>query len=248
MRNIAILLSVLMLLVAGQARAEFMLNELMGFNAGGAANPSISFVACTHSTSALQNYTFTAASTGAAGATRRTLIGIAADDNATVHTISSVTVAGSAATELTDYGAVAGNTNVGFYIIDNPSGTTADIVVNLSEVMTGGSASICVWAVNDLTSSAPVATTTLASSNASAITLSANVSANGVAAGMCASTSTAQTTTWAGLTERADIDATVGMSYSGADYVNGATAQAPLAITCDYTGTSFAVGTVVSLR
>src|SRR5690242_20940342 len=116
--------------------------ELQGFNVGG-SNPSISFVACTSSTSDLTTYTFSSHSLGTEG-NRTTIVGVFGHDSAANDfSVSSVTVAGNAATEQYDYPvAQSYQLEVALYTISNPTGATGDIVVTFSEGI--NTATVCV--------------------------------------------------------------------------------------------------------
>lgn len=209
---------------------------------------SISFVGCTASVSANTVYTFTNHATGTAGA-RKTIVSASAKDNATIFSIDSMTVGGVSATEVVDNSADTGSlVQNALYIIDNPSGTTATIVVTASESMSN--MTVCVWAAYDLLSTTATATASQFQTASAAITLSLNVSTDGIGVGISSVSSDSDTATWTGLTERVDALAESGapgevMSYSGADT---ATAGTPLSVTADWTGTDDSAGVSASFR
>lgn len=200
--------------------------ELSGFWVPDDANPTITFIGCTPSDSNLTEYTFSGHSVGTARGTRRTIVGIVSEDSASVFGVNSVTIGGDAATEINDVGA-ADSINAALYRMDNPSGTSEDIVVTHSEAVT--SATICVAAAYDLASSIPTANTT-----ASSGTLSLNTTALGVGFAVCGNTvGTGNTAIWAGFTEQADAT-TAETAYSAADFTEDASASTPLTVTCNW--------------
>jgi hypothetical protein len=194
-----------------------------------AADPTISFIGCTNDLTDQITYTFAAQNTGTAGANRSTIVGIASDDAAATYTISSVTVGGDAATIVVDEDAsFAVNTAVA--ILDNPSGTSESIVVTGSEALTA--VTICVWAAYDLTFNSSIDTAEPSDTSGSAMDGSVDVSAHGIAVGMH-SLGSATTSTWAGLTERADASDGTELSWSAADVTEDATGSFPLTIQVD---------------
>lgn len=227
------------------ALAGFLLNS---FAVAPSVPATVSFVGCTRSTSDLTTYTFTTHATGTAG-TRKTIVGVSAIDSATDYSTSSMTVGGASATEVVDSADTGSLVQSSIYIIDNPSGTTANIVVTMSEAVTA--LGICVWAAYDLGSETATGTAAQFQTASEAITLDLNVNAGGVGVGMSAvNFATSQATTWTGMTENADAEldqgpASVDAGYSGA---STATAGTPLAVTTDWNGTGDAIGVSASFR
>ncbi|MEB3209662.1 MAG: hypothetical protein VKK63_12215, partial [Synechococcus sp.] len=103
----------------------------------GAANiTDFAFVASTTNNDNASTYTFTAASIGAADSNRRVVVafGARAGSN-TAFSISSATIGGTSATILVQKDATddGGNKDMAALLIaDVPTGTTADVVVNMS--------------------------------------------------------------------------------------------------------------------
>lgn len=193
--------------------------------------------------------TFSNVSVGTADSLRYVLVGVSARSNGNgSKTISSVTVAGNAATLLFQSTPQNDGSNyydvVGFAIIALPTGTTANIAVTCSGTMYGFA--VAVWKIINLQSTTPVATDT--SGGTSPMTGSTNVSAGGAAFGVAISTTGgADTFTWSGLTERYDVSQNVGaMSGASDDF---ASAQSPLSISATPTaGGTGATAAFVSLR
>ena len=99
--------------------------------------PSVSFLTSAYSTSNTSSYTFSSQSLGTAASDRKIYVGVGASAVSTAYSFSSVTVAGVTATQI-----VAGNADnnnsfqpFAIYEADVPSGTTGDVVVNLSGTM-----------------------------------------------------------------------------------------------------------------
>jgi hypothetical protein len=189
-------------------------------------------------------YTFNAQPVGGAG-NRKTIVGVAGRDSAIDFTILSVTVNGVAATNVVTNAIETGSTiQTGIFIIDNPTGVTADIVVTFSEIIT--QCGIAVWAAYDLVSSTPTDTAQQFQTASANIDLSLDVQAGGVAVGMSGAGGAAAVCAWAGLVEQFDADApTEAFSYSGAGYTAVA-GQTPLTTGADWTGTDDAAGVAAS--
>lgn len=107
------------------------LNHLDGFNAGGAgAEPATIAYASSGYDTTSDVYTFSGAAIGTAAANRKLLIWAFRHSSGPDRTVSSLTVGGNNATFLARYS--LGTTYLRFieaWIIDYPSGTTADIVI-----------------------------------------------------------------------------------------------------------------------
>ena len=105
----------------------------------------ISFVGCTSDTTDLTTYTFSSHAVGPTGENRRTLIMATAEDAATIFHLLTVTVGGDSADVSTDNrGNAAAPMGVYSAVVDNPSGTSEDIVLTFDEAIQG--VTICVWA------------------------------------------------------------------------------------------------------
>lgn len=209
-RSLALALGILAFAV-NPALAGFLINSFAIAPAGA----SITFVGCTEASNDAAVYTYTNHATGTAAADRATIIGIASEDSTTVFDVSSVTVGGNAAAEVVDQGGSL-SLNTAIYIISNTSGTTATIVVNLSEAITSNT--VCVWAAYGLNSLTAVGTNSTSGSGTH--TLDVSATGGGVAVGIASQASNVPTSTWTGLAEGADT--------TGTDFAwSAASAQTP---------------------
>ncbi|MDZ4818541.1 MAG: hypothetical protein SGJ20_06155, partial [Planctomycetota bacterium] len=206
---------------------------------------TISFVSCTTSAANLTTYTFTAHATGTAG-TRKTIVGVTGEDGTSDFSVDSMTVGGVSAAEVVDSANASSAIQSALYIIDNPSGTTADIVVTFSEAVT--SSAVCVFAAYDISSETAVATASQYQATSANIVLSLDVSADGVAVGQSAFEGSSQTTTWAGLVENAPESCSAEACASSAHYTEDATASSPLTAGSDWTGSGESIGVSASFR
>lgn len=192
----------------------------------GSSAASINFLQCTEDATNLTTYTFSGQNTGTASADRHTIIGVLAEDGQASYGVSTLTVGGDSATLATEYPATSIVQYSAIWILPNTAGTSEDVVVTFSEAVT--SVVVCLWQANNLSSS--TATDTASASSTWPITLDTDVSAEGIAVGVCVH-GTSASYTWTGLTERED---TVGTEtgFTAADYDEDASASAPLGITC----------------
>lgn len=232
-------------LALAPAAAMLQINELNGFNVGGAAAlPSITFLQCsTLAGAGSSTITHTAQNVGTESGTRATIIGIAAEDSASTYNVTGVTVGGDSATEVADT-AGPNASNAALYILSNPTGTSEDVVVTYSEAVTEGDV-VCLWAVTDLSSLTKVSSATGSGTGAINLDLSAT-SADGVAVGVCAEASnTTRPATWIGLSERADTD--IGnFNYSAAD--TSPTNGSSLTVSCEQVGGGATAGASAAFR
>ncbi len=233
MRRAALALAILAFAVH-PALAGFVINS---FQIATASTPaSITFLQCTSDTTALTTYTFASQNTGTASASRYTLVGVMGKDGATVYTTSTVTVGGDSATAVLDNGAASGNIDASLFILANTAGTSESVVVTFSEAITA--ATVCLWQVNDIASATAVDTSSATTGNSTAaITLDLDVSAYGIAAGVCAQSQNGGTWAWTGMTESFDT-ANAQFSPGAATYTEDSTASTPLAVTADPTNSS----------
>lgn len=177
-------------------------------------------------------YTYTAQGIGTAASDRVVVVGIWGRDAGTTADISSVTIGGSAATQIVKARVNPVNTNIAaIYALLVTTGTTADIVLNFNETMVR--AGIIVWKMTghggvatadftatDVTSSDPLSTTIDVPANGAAVAIAVNGSGS------------SNTTTWTGLTEA--IDSVIGtntMTGANADFV---AAQTGLSVQADW--------------
>lgn len=246
MLKLAKILSIVSALLFGisPALADLTLSQLNGFNAtSGASAASVTFVGCTVSASDLTTYTFTNHATGTAGA-RKTIVGVGGSDGTSNFSVNTVTVGGASATEVVDSADASAIVQSAIYIIDNPSGTTASIVVTFSEAVTG--AVVCVWAAYDVTSETATATANQFQTSSAAITLSLNINSGGFGVAMSSKEFDGATTVWTGMTERSNASVESGVSsYAAADTT---TAGTPLTVTVDWSGSSDSIGASASFR
>jgi hypothetical protein len=188
---------------------------------------------------------FQAAGTGAASATQtgEIIVGVIGEDGASVFGVSSMTINGYAAIEITDENGTASIDSAIYRSTVELAGTTVNVSVTFTEPVT--SAVICVWMLSNLQSITQVGVVSDpdAASGALVLTIPATT-AGGFAVGLCANTGILDATTWTNLTEREDTQ------HGEADYSNadGTTAGGSLAVTCDWTGANAAVGSAASFR
>ena len=158
-------------------------------------------------------YTFSAATIGTAVAGRVVIVGVTWF-NDTARTLSSATIGGVSASILVQTGA-NGTIAVGSAIIAAvvPTGTTADVVVNMSG-STGGCAA-GVWTASGLQSAAAFAT----GSNTTLAALGVSTSPAGFLIAVAANDNT-RTFTWTGATENYDSN------YDGTAVASGASIAA----------------------
>lgn len=227
------------LLAVSTAQAGFLINSFISFP----VPPVLTFLQCANDTTDLTTYTLSAQNVGTAGATRKTIIGIVGVDNATVFGVSTVTVGGDSATEIVDEDGT-GIDDSAIYILDNPVGTSEDVVVTFSEAISA--IGVCLWEADGLSSSTAVASVANDDTASAAISLNLNTSASSLTVGVCGTTNSA-TATWVGLTERADAGG-VQIVYTAADFTEDATPATPLTVSCDYTGTNDATGVAATFR
>lgn len=236
-RKLAAILCALALLTS-QAFGDWMINS---YRFGG-ITPAVTFIGCTASSSALTTYTFTSHSIGA-GPRTHVIVAVGAGDGLSAFSTNTVTVAGNSATEIADQGG-SGIQNASLHIVADPGGTTATIVVTMSEAVL--EAGVCVWSaiLNSATPVSSIAAWDTASAPI-ALTLS-STAAGGVAVGYCNAGSSTLSATWANLTER--LDNSTGWAFTSHTAADGSTAGGSLAVTCDYTGTADAVGVAAAFQ
>jgi hypothetical protein len=219
---------------------SFIINPYRYVVAGG-GSATISYVGSTVDVSNASVYTFTAHATGTAG-TRKTIVAVSSGDLATAFSVSGVTVGGAAATLVVSNSADTGSlVQSAIFIIDNPSGTTANIVVTMSETVEA--CGISVWAGYDFSSETPVDTASQFQTSSAAVVLDLDVSSGGVGVGISVCNDSGQTVTWTGMTERAETVGQLGGTgqfvFSPADTTTSGT---PLTVSADWLGTADAVG------
>jgi len=191
------------------------------------------------------SFTFAETNIGTASPARFVVVGVGVRDS-DADTVSSVTIAGASATLLANLQTAAGAENniAALYGAVVPSGATADIVVTLSGsiAMIG----VGVWAVYGLASTTPVTTATSAANPAS---LNVNVQPGDIVIAMSSTggSGVVATSTWAGVTERFDINP-AGVGYmSGADHA-ALVAESPRTVTSTYAASNNRAACCVVLR
>jgi hypothetical protein len=201
--------------------------ELIGFAAGGAV-PAVAFGGATGIGGGGPTYTATGIAIGAAAFDRYVAVVVAFRDTSGTPTISSVTVGGAATTSV-----IANTTTLSgitIYITDAPvtTGTTADVVVTMSEGVT--LVSVATYALTGLTSSTAVETDT-STTDAASMTIG-TAAAVGIAAAMVTAGSTFTAT---GVTEQHDTNTGGIVSFT-----SGMAAPAPSSVSFDaVTNTGF---------
>jgi len=208
----------------------FMATHLCGFGSGGGGSASVAFTDSSIDDTNATTYTFTSQALGTAASNRKIVVAANAhtDLGADPVTVSSMTVAGIAASLVVRH--QNADRTVELWQADVPTGTTGDIVVNLS-ASSPKRAAIGVWAVYGAQSAAHDTGT----SAANPLTDTLNIPAGGVAIG--AAQSANSTFTWTNLTE--DFDDTLESfgQHSGASAAF-ATIQTGLAITATQSNNS----------
>ena len=197
-------------------------------------SPSISFRTSAASSSDLTTYTFSSQNIGTAAESRHVIVSVSSlADGLGSTSISSITIGGVAATVVVSQASGDGGF-AGLAIAAVPTGTTADVVVTMSNLQ--GRMAVGIWAAYDLASATPVDT---AASTADPASLNVDVQAGDVLVAAIYNNTNA-TATWTGATERFD-DLVEGAEYSGADYTATAD-ETPRTVECDYTSVSRNVG------
>lgn len=229
------------LIATTTAHAGFVINS---FSVSPPPPATISFVGCTADTTDQTTYTFISHATGTAG-TRKTIVGVGMLDSATDFSTASVTVGGSSATEIIDSADIGALVQNSIYIINNPSGTTATIVVTASEAIS--SLVVCVFAAYDVASETATDTATQFQTGGANVVLDLNVLTDGIGVGMSSSGPTAAVDdVWTGFTERVDATAEASShEYSAADTI---TTGAPLTVGSDWATSADSIGVSASFR
>lgn len=200
--------------------------QLAGFWAVPSGGVQLTFTNCYQSTTDLTTYTFASSDVGIEAANRHTIVGVLAIDDATGFSTNSVTVGGVSATEIVDQGGTVTD-NASIHILANPSGTSEDIVVTMSEAMLN--AAICVWAAYGLSSATAHASIADPDTNSS-LALSLNTPANGIAVGVAINDANPpNVAAWTGLIEQYDNNSS-GMVVTAA-HLHPTSAATPLSVT-----------------
>src|SRR5262245_50332506 len=134
-RLLSVLLAILWL-ATQQAAADWLINSYR-FAAAAPATPTLTFLQCSGEQLTGPALTFASTNVGSvATSSRYTIIGILAKDGSSAYAVSSVTVAGDAATQIVEEPG-GGIGYSGIYWLNNTTGTSEDIVVTFNEAITG---------------------------------------------------------------------------------------------------------------
>lgn len=164
-------------------------------------------------------YTYSGKDIGTAATDRFVIVGITAHDSSGSKNVTSVTIGGVAATQLSDGNDASGVCSCDLWGAVVPSGTTADIVFNLAASATK---SAIVWGVAyNLQSTTPVDTLVVNTAAASPLAGNIDVDAGGFVFGIVTVQNTVATYTMTGVSE--DSDQTIGTSNGsyGAGHYGG---------------------------
>ena len=171
------------------------------------------------------SYTFTAEPIGAADANRRVVVAIGYAAASGGRTLSSVTIGGVTASVDADPGAITGNRRIYLVSAVVPTGTTANVVITLSNTVTR--IGIGVWTLDNMAPTGQTAAVLNASSGTLTVTTATDegvicfgYASNGVSA-------TPSDTTWTDATERYDQQVElVSNTHTGADVIATGTSTA----------------------
>lgn len=203
----------------------FAVSHLLGFGVGSGAQFSYAYVSNYSDATNTSSYSFAGCSLGTADSTRKVVVVIKGGDAGLGFTVSSVTVAGVAASLVV--GDTSGNSEnrVEIWSAAVPSGTTGTIAVTWSG--TKSQCGIGVYAIYGASASA-YATGTSSSGTTTTHTSSIDIPAEGcvIAVGGCASA----TATWTNADENFDIVVESPQNMSAASKLY-ASAQVALTIT-----------------
>lgn len=174
--------------------------------------PSISYITVVSDDSNLTTYTFSGVSFGSSTERSLVIVGVSGRQGSNIQ-VSSVTIGGTSATEITKSNAE--NACTGIYAAA-ATGTSGNIVVTFNSG--ADAAAIGVWAAYNLTSTSAFSS---ASANDTLTTVSANIntpSSGIVVAVGSINSGTLRTVTWTGVTERYDAAFSSTRTYTGGDF------------------------------
>ena len=199
------------------------------FGSGSGTSISLSFTDSDSSATNATEYTFSGLDIGAASATRVVVVCVSGHDvGGTFLSVSSLTIAGSAATSVVE--SAAFNTIAAIFRRTVTTGTTADVVVTFSEAIRG--AHVSVYVLDNLASATP--TDTASDNNEHPPSTTIDISAGGVAIAVAAQTATGATTTWTNLVEDYDAQTAVDGDVMSSASDAFEAAQTGLAITATF--------------
>lgn len=194
--------------------------------------PSVSYRSTYSSTANQTTYTFSASDIGPADNSRLVVVQVHGQPNSGTRTVSTLTIAGAAATGYQNTARLYHNS---LWTLPISFGTTATIVVTFS-----GSVNNCliaVYALYDLQSFIPIDTQAATTAATTASLTISTINKGVVVAGITGAA--AVTTTWTGVTERYDTQVESAVR-SGGDQVMAST-NASYSVQSTTSGTSAAV-------
>lgn len=211
------ILAALFALLFFPAKADFQVNQLIGFGAGGNRVATVSFASSAVSTADLTTYTFSSASLGTAASNRKIVIAVSGAVHTTA-TVSTMTVGGVSASLITGTKVRWPTSLYGLEIwqADVPTGSTGDVVVTWSNAQ--NRTGIGVWAVYG----AAAAAHATATDNSAPYSQAVVVPAGGVVIGAVWGGSPVSYTWTAPMTEKYDQEVESNQLQSGASYASTA--------------------------
>jgi len=187
------------------------------------------YVTSTGSGSSGSSFSFSATSLGQVSQSRIVVVGVSARmSSGGAAGVTSLTIGGTAATQLVQTADTTTGIVAGLYALQVPSGETATIAAGLSG--TALACNISVWAVDGARSSTPF-TTGSSTSDPGAVSLTFPAYSTVLAVG--GSDNAPPNTTWSNATKRFD-GAAGGVTHAAADSFF-TTAQVGVSVSCDFT-------------
>ena len=177
--------------------------------------PTVEYVTRISNTNVLTTYTFSGASLGSEGQSRKIIVVVFARSNSSSRSVSSVTVAGNSASSIiANNSDISGDaTEASIWAADAPTGTTGDIVVTMSAQF--AQCTIAIYAARNLLTLTADDTSSDSGSD-STINLNLDATDSGFAvAGVYYSDN--RSTTWSGLTENSDANIVSRAASSASD-------------------------------
>jgi len=163
---------------------------------------SFAFTASAANTSASSSYTFSSLSLGQADSSRRIIVALAGQNAA--RTVTSLTVAGVAATRIIGDNPIAPNgPTVQLWIANVPTGTTGNVVVTLNGNF--NSCAVGLYAAYDLTTNTPHASNQSALASSTSIAFGLAHKAGFIIAAAASSENAITSFTWTGVNENFDV-------------------------------------------
>lgn len=215
------------LLAISPAHAE--MGEMMGYWANDHIVRLTAGTACVEDTSNAETYSI-AVTTGASdGVPVVVVVGILAEDSATVYTLDNNATIDGAATSILDDDGGANQASAVMIATTRPitGAGTVTVALDWSEAVT--SSLVCAWALENLESPTPTSTVNDDAGSGGTVLLSLTTTKRGgYALGVCGTGGTSQTWTWAVLTERSEF----GNTESEITNADAVTTGASMDVTC----------------